>query len=217
VVKVSHGPDGSILDVGRRRRTLGPALRRALEYRDRGCRFPGCGLRFTDAHHVRHWADGGETKLGNLVLLCRYHHRLVHEEGWKVDWWGEGRPVFFDPRGGTHFDGRWEWPRTGRLRAPEDRPNGSAEPSGPERRGYTFQLSRAIPETGETFQLKRETADPRQAQRETAERSAGERLAHDNLARGVSPDGWTASARWRREKDIPADAASKAWEAMLPD
>ena len=70
-VRVSHAPDGSILDVGRRTRTIPPALRRALEYRDRGCRFPGCGLRFTDAHHVRHWADGGETSLGNCALLCR--------------------------------------------------------------------------------------------------------------------------------------------------
>jgi hypothetical protein len=59
---------------------------------------------------VEHWAEGGETKLTNLVLLCRHHHRLVHEGGWRVEWWGEGRPVFFDPRGGTHFDGRWRAP-----------------------------------------------------------------------------------------------------------
>ena len=71
LVRVSHAPDGSILDVGRRTRTIPPALRRALEVRDRGCRFPGCGLRFTDGHHVRHWAQGGETKLENLLLMCR--------------------------------------------------------------------------------------------------------------------------------------------------
>jgi hypothetical protein len=76
LVRVTHGPDGSTLDVGRRTRTISPALRRALEVRDRGCRFPGCGLRFTDAHHVRHWADGGETSLSNCALLCRFHHRL---------------------------------------------------------------------------------------------------------------------------------------------
>ena len=63
VVRLTEGPDDSILDVGRKTRTIAPALRRALESRDRGCRFPGCGLRFTDAHHVQHWADGGETKL----------------------------------------------------------------------------------------------------------------------------------------------------------
>ena len=110
LVRVSHASDGSILDVGRRTRTIPPALRRALETRDRGCRFPGCGLRFTDGHHVVHWADGGETKLENVVLVCKYHHRLLHEGGWAVDWWGPGRAVFFDPRGGTHFEGGWQWP-----------------------------------------------------------------------------------------------------------
>ena len=90
----------SVLDVGRKTRTIPPAVRRALEARDRGCRFPGCGLRFTDAHHIRHWADGGETKLGNLVLLCSHHYWLLHEEGWTVEWWGKDRqPAFIDPRG----------------------------------------------------------------------------------------------------------------------
>jgi len=104
VVEVAHDADGSILDVGRRTRTIPSALRRALEVRDRGCRFPGCGLRFTDAHHVTHWADGGETSLQNTVLLCRHHHRLVHEGGWALEWWGPGRAVFRDPRGGVHCD-----------------------------------------------------------------------------------------------------------------
>jgi len=95
-----------VLDVGRRRRTVPPALRRALEVRDRGCRFPGCGLRFTDAHHIEHWADGGETSLENCVLLCRRHHRFVHEENWTVEWWGENRLVFRDPKGGVHLEER---------------------------------------------------------------------------------------------------------------
>jgi len=101
VVAVLHAPDGSVLDVGRRRRTIPPALRRALEVRDRGCRFPGCGSRFTDAHHVRHWADGGVTSLQNTILLCRHHHRLVHEEGFRVELndWPGGRPTFYDRRG----------------------------------------------------------------------------------------------------------------------
>jgi hypothetical protein len=110
LVRITHAPDGSVLDVGRRTRTIPSALRRALEARDRGCRFPGCGLRFTDAHHVRHWADGGETSLGNTALLCSHHHALVHEGGWRVMWAGEGLPVFVDPRGGTHYDGRWKAP-----------------------------------------------------------------------------------------------------------
>jgi hypothetical protein len=104
VIEIGHSPDGSILDVGRRTRTIPPAVRRALEARDRGCRFPGCGLRFTNAHHVKHWADGGETKLGNLLLLCGHHHRLVHEQGWRVEWWGRDKqPAFIDPRGQVHL------------------------------------------------------------------------------------------------------------------
>lgn len=108
LVTIAHASDGSVLDVGRRTRTIPPALRRALEARDRGCRFPGCGSRFTDAHHVKHWSEGGETKLGNLVLTCRLHHRLVHEEGYRVELvevtqeWAGGaglRADFYDPRG----------------------------------------------------------------------------------------------------------------------
>ena len=90
------------LHLGRRIRTVSPALRRALEIRDRGCRFPGCGLRFTDAHHLRHWADGGETSLVNCILLCRFHHRLVHEDGWTIRWEGE-TSTFLDPRGRAHL------------------------------------------------------------------------------------------------------------------
>ncbi|MGH7575654.1 MAG: DUF222 domain-containing protein, partial [Longimicrobiales bacterium] len=110
VIRVTRGNGGSVLDMGRKTRTISPALRRALEVRDRGCRFPGCGLRFTDAHHVRHWADGGETSRANCLLLCELHHLLMHEGGWRVEWWGAGRPVFIDPQGGTHFDGGWQPP-----------------------------------------------------------------------------------------------------------
>ena len=98
------GTDGEVLGVGRKTRTIPPALRRALESRDRGCRFPGCGLRFTDAHHIVHWADGGETKLGNCLLLCRSHHRRVHEEGYQVCSDRDGRVVFFTPSGKALFD-----------------------------------------------------------------------------------------------------------------
>ena len=70
-VAMQHSAGGEILDVGRRRRTVSPALRRVLAARDRQCRFPGCQNRRCDAHHVQHWADGGATALDNLVLLCR--------------------------------------------------------------------------------------------------------------------------------------------------
>ena len=110
VVRVTRGADGSVLDVGRKTRSIPPALRRALDVRDGGCRFPGCGLRFTEGHHVKHWGDGGATSLSNCLLLCRFHHRLVHEDGWRVEWWGEGRAAFVDPRGQAHFDGGWRPP-----------------------------------------------------------------------------------------------------------
>jgi hypothetical protein len=84
VVHVENG-EGKTLDVGRKTRAIPPALRRALAHRDRGCRFPGCpATRFVDAHHIEHWADGGETKLRNLVLLCTYHHTLMHEGGFEL-------------------------------------------------------------------------------------------------------------------------------------
>jgi hypothetical protein len=80
-----HDPDGRVVEVGARTRTIPPALRRALHHRDRGCRFPGCGVRVGQGHHIRHRANGGPTTLSNLALLCRRHHRAVHEEGFAVD------------------------------------------------------------------------------------------------------------------------------------
>ncbi len=106
VVPLFHDSDGRLVDVGVQRRVVSPALRRALEARDGGCRFPGCGLRHAEAHHVKHWADGGETSLENCVLLCRHHHRLLHEGGWHLDLRPGGRLEFRDPRGGLHHDGR---------------------------------------------------------------------------------------------------------------
>jgi hypothetical protein len=99
-----HLQTASVLDVGRKSRTVSPALRRALEVRDRGCRFPGCGLRFTDAHHIVHWGDGGDTKLHNCLLLCRSHHRWVHEGGYRVCSDRDGQVVFFTPMGKALFE-----------------------------------------------------------------------------------------------------------------
>ncbi len=82
------------LDVGRRTPVVPSGMRRALVLRDGGCRFPGCGRPqyWCKAHHLRHWADGGPTALSNLVLVCRPHHRAVHE-GFRVQMNGHG-PVF---------------------------------------------------------------------------------------------------------------------------
>jgi hypothetical protein len=96
---MTHDSGGGVLDVGRKRRTLPAALRRALEARDRHCSFPGCGVRHTEAHHITHWARGGPTKLDNLVLLCRLHHRAVHEGGWGVALGEDGRALFRRPDG----------------------------------------------------------------------------------------------------------------------
>lgn len=97
-VRITHR-SGQILSVGRKTRTIPPPIRRALEFRDQGCRFPGCTSKHCDAHHIVHWADGGETKLSNLVLLCRRHHRLLHEGGFKVRMSEDGSVQFFHRRG----------------------------------------------------------------------------------------------------------------------
>jgi 5-methylcytosine-specific restriction endonuclease McrA len=95
-----HDREGRVVEVGARTRTIPPALRRALQHRDQGCRFPGCGVRIGQGHHLRHWAQGGPTTLSNLAILCRRHHRAVHEEGYQV---------IRGPDGALHFrrpDGR---------------------------------------------------------------------------------------------------------------
>ena len=97
-VSMAHR-NGQILSVGRKTRTIPPPIRRALEFRDQGCRFPGCTSQHCDAHHIVHWADGGETKLSNLVLLCRRHHRLLHEGGFSVKMNEERAVQFLDKRG----------------------------------------------------------------------------------------------------------------------
>jgi hypothetical protein len=94
--------NGRAVNVGRKTRTIPPALRRALRARDGGCRFPGCTSRHhVDAHHIKHWARGGRTDMANLVQLCRYHHRLVHEGGFALEVRGDSL-IFLTPRG-THM------------------------------------------------------------------------------------------------------------------
>jgi hypothetical protein len=100
-VVMRHDPDGNLLEVGARTRTIPPALRRALLHRDKGCRFPGCHSRFGQGHHIRHWAHGGPTTLSNLAILCRRHHRAVHEEGYQVERKPDGELVFRNRYGYT--------------------------------------------------------------------------------------------------------------------
>ncbi len=111
LITMIDGEGGEPLSVGRRQRTVSTAIKRALWARDQGCRFPGCGnARFVDAHHIRHWSQGGETSLENLLLLCTRHHRLVHEDGYEIrrdcrgQWYfrrPDGRAV---PQHGYHPD-----------------------------------------------------------------------------------------------------------------
>ena len=195
VVRVERGADDKILNVGRRTRTIPPVLRRALEVRDQGCRFPGCGSRYCDAHHVRHWADGGETSLDNCLLLCRHHHRLVHEEGWTVEWWGPGRPAFRSPRGWIEFEGGWKEPGAGGGEPGRRKSGGMKDVSA--------ATSERVGERPKTTAAAEEIVDLAAA------------LVQANEALGVSPDGWTPSARWKREVDIPEEVRGRADECIL--
>jgi hypothetical protein len=97
---VAVGGDGEALNIGRRARSIPPAIRRALMLRDRGCAFPGCThTAFLHGHHIEHWLHGGETSLENLVMLCTTHHHLVHEGGWTVTAGSDGSFTFHSPIG----------------------------------------------------------------------------------------------------------------------
>ena len=96
---IEEDENGEPLNIGRRSRTIPPPMRRALKARDGGCRFPGCDShKFVDGHHIIHWADGGETSLDNLVLLCRHHHHLVHEGGFDCRRSKDGEIYFLDQK-----------------------------------------------------------------------------------------------------------------------
>jgi hypothetical protein len=137
VVHWKDNETGEALNIGRKSRSIPPAIRRALHRRDGGCRFPGCtATRFVDAHHIIHWADGGETSMNNLILLCRHHHRLVHEGGFGIEKQSCRETVFTAP-------------------------NGNTIPAGPEKRsrGNVFRLVRQNTRNG--LQITPETTIPR--------------------------------------------------------
>ena len=95
-----HDRDGTLLDVGRRRRRPTSALRRAARERDKcRCRFPGCESRRVDLHHIQYWSNGGRTKLANLISLCKYHHMLVHDRGYLIAAARDGTFTFCRPDG----------------------------------------------------------------------------------------------------------------------
>ena len=133
LVVMRHDGDGNVLDVGRKTRTIPTGIRRALLARDTRCQFPGCSSRRCDAHHVVHWADGGATRLENLVLLCRRHHRAVHEGGFTLTPHPDGSVIVHRP------DGRLlevapvlpPWDRETARHAPDEPATASVHPLAP--------------------------------------------------------------------------------------
>jgi hypothetical protein len=165
LVLVVEDRDGSPLDVGRRSRSTTAALRRALQRRDRGCTFPGCGAtRHLHAHHVRHWADGGPTDLSNLVLVCGFHHRFVHVRGWHIEVRSDGRHRYRPP-GATQPVERVGRPPTAEGdevagAAPSTASAGALAP--PTYDGYPFDLDLAVA----VLQWQHEVAQERAAARD---------------------------------------------------
>ena len=106
VQTIVEGPEGQVHGIGRTTREPSAWMLRQIRYRDRGCRFPGCGSRrFTEAHHVRWWRHGGATELDNMVLICSFHHRLVHEYGWSMRLARDGTMRWFDAGGARYRAG----------------------------------------------------------------------------------------------------------------
>ena len=100
VTTIIEDEKGEPLSIGRKSRVIPPPMRRALKARDKNCRFPGCTHQhFIDGHHIKHWSDGGDTSLDNLVQLCRFHHRLVHEGGFGCEKGKDGQIVFRNQQG----------------------------------------------------------------------------------------------------------------------
>ena len=99
VTRVLLDQDSLVIDVGRAKPKLHGSLRKALNLRDRHCRWPGCErpASYCDGHHLVHWAHGGPTDLDNLVLLCKRHHRMVHEGGWRLIKTDDGPIVVIAP------------------------------------------------------------------------------------------------------------------------
>ena len=99
IIPAVLGGAGQPLDVGRSRRLITGTLRKALVLRDRGCAFPDCDRPpcWCDAHHIVSWLDGGPTSVGNGVLLCRHHHRVIHEGDWTIRVGASDMPEFIPP------------------------------------------------------------------------------------------------------------------------
>ena len=177
LVGVVEGAKGEPLAVGRRTRAVPPAIRRALRVRDGGCRFPGCDRsRYVHAHHIKHWADGGETRLDNLVTLCSQHHRQVHEGGYGVRM-NAGEIQFTRP--------------DGRVIPPAGRPGLTHGPHGECFRGNTCE------KPGNTCE---KPGSPSAESGSASATDGAQRLAAFNASRGLKIDTHTARCGWTGER-----------------
>jgi hypothetical protein len=122
---VAESDAGEAVAFGRTRREPSVSMMRQLRHRDRGCRFPGCGsTAFANAHHIVWWSHGGGTDLDNLLLICGFHHRLVHEHGWAIQRAADGRVRWFRPDGSRYTGGPERGPTSDTARPPAGVRNG---------------------------------------------------------------------------------------------
>ena len=189
---------GEVLNIGRRSRIVPWHIAHALRIRDGGCRFPGCNQhRWTDAHHIRHWADGGETSLENLVTLCRYHHRELHRNEYRIEQGTDGELIFMDaqqraipPALHPQFG---DEPGSGGAACVVDAPDAPGDPDTPD---VTTAIT-AITATTDTLDV---TADASATAVTTTAADRLEQLQAEHRRRGVEIDKSTAVTRWAGER-----------------
>ena len=177
---------GEVLNIGRRSRIVPWHIAHALRIRDGGCRFPGCNQhRWTDAHHIRHWADGGETSLENLVTLCRYHHRELHRGEYRIERSAGGELIFMDTQQ--------------QAIPPALHPQFGDEPGSGGAAGTT-DTSDATADAPDTADTPDVTADASATPVTTTAADRLEQLQAENRERGVEIDESTAVTRWAGER-----------------
>jgi hypothetical protein len=208
IVPIVDDSDGRTLNVGRKQRVVPTAIKRALVARDRGCTFPGCHhTRWLDAHHVHHWADGGETSLENLLTLCSTHHRLVHEGGFSAQQNRDGSLYSVRP------DGRPVEPPSSSAedRVEENQPVYRVTPSSAEDGVGSCRGSRICPDTSISAGGTKTRYLP------VNERVEFGTAAFDCLRRPPRPSAGTAapdaSCRCRSDRPAPSCAAPRAASA----
>ena len=182
---------GEVLNIGRRSRIVPWHIAHALRIRDGGCRFPGCNRhRWTDAHHIRHWADGGETSLENLVTLCRYHHRALHRGEYLIERGAGGELIFMDaqqraipPANHPQFS---EWYGSGIVADTPDTPDASG--------------ALDTPDTADAADATTDASTTADTPAATTAADRLEQLQAEHRARGVEIDASTAVTRWAGER-----------------